>query len=371
MKIRIFGTFLLSALLAGSAFAQQIENDDMYFNSTDRQKLRELKAKQYAVASARNTERTAEESEELNPTDSYSARTVNPEFSSRSNAETATADNEDYYINNYRYQTANNLRTFNNNFNDWYGSTWYSRNYWGPSINRWNSPFYGNYYSSWGNPWNNPYYAGVYSSSFSYYWGNNWNYGWGYNDYWNSPVNNYWGSGWGPSFAFGYSSWFGPSWYGGYPRVVVVNNSYGETSGQKVVYGKRPSRSSEFISTNANTRTRSMYVPDQGTGRTNSGGRSANTEYYNKSWRYTSPANTGYSSGSNTTTRTRSSSYSNDNGSRSSWGNSNNSYNSNSNSNSSYNSRSSSSSYGSGSSGSRSSTPSSSGGSNGRSRGSR
>ena len=112
---------MLSALLAGSAFAQQIENDDMYFNSTDRQKLRELKAKQYAVASARNTERTAEESEELNPTDSYSARTVNPEFSSRSNAETATADNEDYYINNYRYQTANNLRTFNNNFNDWYG----------------------------------------------------------------------------------------------------------------------------------------------------------------------------------------------------------------------------------------------------------
>lgn len=353
---------MLSTLIAGSALAQQIENDDMYFNSSDRKKLRELNANQ-SFASARNMDRRTGDSEELNPTDSYSARTVNPEYSSRSNAETATSENEDYYINNYRYQTANELRTFNNNFNDWYGSNWYSRNYWGPSIYSWNSPFYGSYYNSWGNPWNNPYYAGTYSSSFSYYWGNTWDYGWGYNNYWNSPAS-YWRSGWGPSFAFGYSSWFGPSWYGGYPRVVVINNSYGESSGQKVVYGKRPSRSTEYATTNTNTRTRTTYQPDQGSGRTNSSGRSSsNTEYYNKSWRYTSPANTGYSSGSNTTTR--SSSYSNSN-SRSSWGNSSNS------SNSSYNSRSSSSSsFGNSSSGSRSSTPSSSGGSNGRTRGSR
>ncbi len=346
---------MLSALMAGSAIAQQLENDDMYFNSTDRKKLTELNAKQTAIASTRKMDRKAADTEELNPTDSYSARTVNPEYSSRSNAETATAENEDYYVNNYRYQTANELRTFNNNFNNWYGSSWYSRNYWGPSIHSWNSPFYGSYYNSWGNPWNNPYYAGMYSSSFSYYWGNTWNYGWGYNDYWNSPAS-YWGSGWG--YGFGYSSWFGPSWYGGYPRVVVINNSYGESGGQKVVYGKRPSRSSAYATTNTSTRTRSSYTPDTGSGRTNSGGRAASTEYYNKSWRYTSPANTGSASGSNTTTRTN-------NNSRSSWGNSNNSYNSNS----SYNSRSSSSSYGSG--GSRSTTPSSSGGSNGRSRGSR
>jgi hypothetical protein len=364
MKSRIFGIYILT-LFTVSAFAQEIEHDDMYFNSKDRQKLRELSAQQYAVADARKSERRNTESEELNPTDSYSARTVNPEYSSRSNAETAQADNEDYFVNNYRYQTANNLNQFNNNFNNWYNSSWYQRNYWGPSIYSWNSPFYGSYYNPWGNPWNDPFYRANYSSSFSFHWGSRWNYGWGFDNYWGHPANAWgWGSGWGPSYAFGYNSWYGPSWYGGgYPRVIVVNNNYGET-GRKVVYGKRPVRSSTMASDQYNTRTRTSSYDQNTSGRPNSGGRtsSGSNEYYNKSWRYTSPANSNSTNTYNSNTRTRSSSYSNDSNSQrnSSFGNSNNSY--------STPSRSSSPSY---NSGSRSSSPSPSGGSSGRTRGSR
>src|SRR5690606_23398237 len=123
-------------------------------------------------------------------------------------------------------------------------STWYHGNYWGPSIYSWNSPFYGSYYNAWGNPWNDPYYRSSYSSSFSFYWGSRWNYGWGYNNYWGNPASawswDYYG--WGSPYAYGYNSWYNRSWYGGYPRVIIVDNS-GEGSSRKVVYGKRPVRS--------------------------------------------------------------------------------------------------------------------------------
>lgn len=294
MRIKGILTYLLLSVSAFGALAQ--EYDDMYFNGKDRAKLRAQKANDELVASAKKAkedkEARAEEEEALNPTDSYSARNVNPEFAARSNAKTAKTDNEDYFVNDYQYTTTSNLNNWNNNFNNWYGNPWYSSNYYGSSINSWNSPYYG-YYDPYYSPWYDPYwnYNG-WSTSFSYHWGSNWNYGWGGNySYWNRPYCG-WSSSWGPS-------WYGNpySYYGyGYPNVVVVNN-YGE--GRQVTYGKRNSRSSESNygrnQQNASTVGRTTFTPSpNGSGSRSTNGRVAGTnsrssnsndEYYNRTWR--------------------------------------------------------------------------------------
>src|SRR5688500_16958509 len=144
MKSKALLLSLVSFLFTLAAVAQEVESDDMYFNSKDRAKLNATKATQAAVtASIKKAKREApvEQQEEINPTDSYSARNVNPEYEARTNAASAQSDNEDYFISNYRYRNANELNTWNNNFNSRYSNAWYSANYWGPSINSWNSPY--------------------------------------------------------------------------------------------------------------------------------------------------------------------------------------------------------------------------------------
>jgi hypothetical protein len=376
MRNKILFTCILSAISL-AAFSQAVENDDMYFTSKDRVKLKEQRA--VAYSSARETKKRdnrdeyREESDEVNPTDSYSARNTNPEFDARKNAETAQEDNQDYYLQDYKYQNYRDLNNWNSNFNNWYGNSWYNSNYWSPSISGWNSPYYGNYYSAWGNPWNNPYYQSSWSSSFSYYWGSGWNYGWGGYNAWNCP----WAS------AYNYPSYYGggPGWGGYYSSmygwgrpstVVIINNGYSE-GGRTVTYGKRPSRSTTVVNNQSSGRTRA-YTSDSGSGggRDNSGGRVAsgsNSGYYDKTWRYKSP-NSNTTNGSSEQ-GTRQSSYSNPSRTTSfgSSGNDSYQYQRSNSSNSSYNpSRSSGSSSG---GGARSSTPPSSSGSNGRSRGSR
>jgi len=226
--------------------------------------------------------------EPVNPTDSYSARNVSPEFAARSNSQTAQADNQDYFVNNYRYNTNSNLNSWNTNFNTWNSNAWYSPNYYGSSINSWNTPYYGSYYDAYGSPWYNPYYRSGWSSSFSYYWGSSYNYGWG--------------SGYGMACAYGnpymnswgYSPYYGSGWGNSYypGSVVVVNNNYVE-AGKNVVYGKRASRGSAVTTAvdGANTRTRSNYVAPDSRAST-VGGRVATItksqrqeDYYNRSWR--------------------------------------------------------------------------------------
>ncbi|HTE28990.1 MAG TPA: hypothetical protein VK666_01360, partial [Chryseolinea sp.] len=128
-KVVIFG---LAAVLASSAtFAQGVENDDMYFTSKDRARLKAQKAsEQVAYQASVDKKKHAEAVEEaVNPTDSYSARNENPEFAARSNSQQAQSDNQDYFVSNYRYNNASNLTNWNNNFNSWYGSSWYRPNY--------------------------------------------------------------------------------------------------------------------------------------------------------------------------------------------------------------------------------------------------
>jgi hypothetical protein len=349
MKTKVMLTYLFS-FFALAGFAQSVENDDLYFTSKDRAKLKELQGKEEAYASVKKRDKKNQDeayNEDANPTDSYSARNVNPEYAARSNAQSAQSDNADYFVNDYRYSTASNLNNWNNNFNNWYGDRWYTGNYYGPSINSWNSPYYG-YNSPYSSPWYDPYwnYNG-WSTSFSYHYGNSWNYGWGGNyNYWNRPYCGY-ASSWNPYFGNGFNSgygYYGNSYYGRPGNVIIVNNNYGgEAQGRTVTTGKRPSRSTVMGNENNISRSRNDY--NVGGGRndvSNSGGRIAtpsnatNTrrqdEYYNRSWKYTAPANNG--------TATRSSSFGDDNNTRqNTWNNSNSNSswnNNNSNSNSSF-----------------------------------
>ena len=129
----------------------------------------------------------------------------------RTNSQTAQADNQDYFVNNYKYNNASNYNNWNNNFNNWYSNPWYGGNYYDPYINSFNSPYYGSRYDTWGNPWCNPYYQSGWSSSFSYHWGSSYNYGWGmnfgYGNYGYNPYNA-WGA-WGSPSITERSSYYG------------------------------------------------------------------------------------------------------------------------------------------------------------------
>lgn len=323
MKTKILLLSLISLIGAGSLLAQDIENDDMYFNAKDRAKLREArKSGELAIASTKKSsrEQATEEEDYINPTDSYSARNINPEYTSRSNSQSAQAEEEGYFENNYQYNNQSNYNNFNNNFNNWYGSSWYRPNYWAPSIYAWNTPYYG-YYDAWNSPWYDPYWSyNGWSSSFSFHYGNSWNYGWGgHYNYWNRPYyafNSGWG--WGPGFGYA-SNWY---WNGyRYPNTIVIVNN-GEGAGRGIAYGKRPTRGSSVVSDRAvNSRSRSSIVSgsqnrgDASDGRISNNGRSQN-EYYNRTWR---------NSDTNTTPSYNSNSRSNTQQNRSSWNNSNNS----------------------------------------------
>ncbi|MEX2230917.1 MAG: hypothetical protein WD824_02055, partial [Cyclobacteriaceae bacterium] len=168
MKIKGILVATFSILGISGAFAQGIEHDDMYFNAEDRAKLRAQGASEVAYNTPAKSKKfdVKEEEEIVNPTDSYSARNINPEYTSREHTQTAQYDEEDYFVNNYQYNR-NQLNDWNNNYNQWYNNSWHRSNYYGPGINTWNSPYYG--YNSWNSPWNDPYlsYNG-WSISFSY-----------------------------------------------------------------------------------------------------------------------------------------------------------------------------------------------------------
>jgi len=318
---------LVSLMFSFASIAQEIENDDMYFNSKDRAKLNEAKSKQpsYTASIKKAKKEVVEEEAVSNPTDSYSApannysaRNVNPEYEARSNSETAQADNEDYFVNNYQYNNAAKFNSWNNNFNSWYSNPWYGGNYYDPYISSWNSPYYGSRYDAWGSPWANPYYRSGWSSSFSYHWGNSWNYGWGMN----FGFGNYYN----PYNSWAWSPYYGSSYYGGwgYPNVIIVES--GNRPGP--AYGKRGSRSSEvsgnYVNRTGRSYNRDTSNPDTGS-RPITGGRVGTTtsrqaDYYNRSWRSQSQ-NSSYDNSSNSNSNSGRSSW--ENNSRNSWRDSN------------------------------------------------
>jgi hypothetical protein len=333
MKTRSIVLGLVVACLAGTVMAQ--ESDDMYFNRKDRAKLNAEKAKETAVIASNSNTRTTqgvnEEEEEFTATESYSTRNTNPEYTSRSNSEVAQSDNEDYFVSDYQYNTAQNLSRFNSNYSNWYNNPWYTNTYFAPAMyGGWNSPYYAGYYNPWsvysspgfygsvGYSWGSPYYGGYWGSGY-----NAWDYGYG--SYYGNPYGaSYYGNSWG-YYGGGWNSWGGNN-------VIIIN----EGSGRGVAYSKRPSRGGMLNNESASNRTRSQIV-SRGDAGGNSGGRVATSnsgrtqqtsgrqdEYYNRSWRRTSEATTNTSSRSawdnstpsRTTNTTRSTSDWNSGGSR-------------------------------------------------------
>ncbi len=291
MSIKQMLLATLAILGFSGAFAQTVEYDDMYFNSKDRSNLKAQRTVELAYRTPEKTGKSDNESkdESANPTDSYSARNVNPEYISRAQSQSAQAQDDDYFVNDYQYNR-NRFNNWNNNYNNWYNNPWYTSNYYSPGINSWNSPYYG--YNSWSSPWYDPFWSyNGWSTSFSYHFGRSWNYGWGgsYN-YWNRPYYGYCDPFFDSYSYMGspYSSWYGGGYWNNYmyPGTIIVINR-NESDGRGVVYGKRPTRGTTLVSDRSNLRSRTSVTNAVRTDNNSSGRTSTYTErrqadYYNR-----------------------------------------------------------------------------------------
>ena len=291
MKAKVVVGSLLAMMIAFQVVAQRVENDDMYFNSKDREKLKGEKAEKPEVSANdkidsdynafrkkhfdKNEAETEVVTDTVNPTDSYSARSINPEYISRSTAEQASED-ESYYVegyvpaNTYDSYSASTNSNWNNYNNGYYGNNSYYGN------NGWGSPY--NPYSSACNPWMSPYYSSGMTLSLGYMWGSpGWNYGmsygWGnYNPY------SYYPAYYSPYY--GANSYYGSGYGYGYPTYY-----YGSKDSSRPNYGKRPSRHSAIVSPTP----RSSERVSSNTSTSGSNGRTRQTvdEYYVKPFRRT------------------------------------------------------------------------------------
>jgi len=301
-------------LAAISATAQKAENDDMYFTSKDRVKKNtaaavapnskvEVKRSPYT----QNTTPQAEKEVGINPTDSYSARNVNPEYVS-GNTGTKSKETGDYFIENY------NPTGVNGNLNGNYSSS-------SPSpytgVAPYSNPYAYGYspYSSYGYRGYNPYmsmngygYPG-YGSGLSMSMGTSFGYnpmmygnggmgmGYGYSSAWGNPYamyNPFYDPFYDPFYSmnsmayrscpysfYGYNSYG----YGGYASPGAIDGSY---SGRDVAYQRRTDRSSatnfqpdDETRTNGDIATRNSRQLSSGRTRGTEGTQS----YYEKGWR--------------------------------------------------------------------------------------
>lgn len=321
-------------MIAFAASSQNVEQDDMYFRSKDRKVLAASKPLTMNVSS-----RASEVNSPINPTDSYSARNVNPEYISQAkvNPSKATQTGTTYFVPNYT-PTSVNQNIYNNPANWNYYGGGYRPSYYGMNsmMGYGMNPMMmmGNGMSSFGNPYYSPMgyydpfgynaygYNGFYNygGGFGYSPGLSFSMGMGYggfNNYWgNSFYNNY---GWGG----GYNSFYGGGW--NRPTVIIVTN--GDSNGQ-VVYGKRTSRSSDLDNT-ATSRNRSASINSSQTGnRSSSNGRVTSASdnnagsYYQRGWRTNPETNTRASWSNSGNTSNNSNSFNNNNGNSRSGSNS-------------------------------------------------
>lgn len=355
----LVGLLLVSPMLV---VAQEAEYDDMYFRAKDRPVLSANRAtkeleRQSAINEATQQLETAPV---INPTDSYSARNVNPEYISQTkvdpNVSTQpapyfTSDFLPVNVNQNLSSTtpaySNCMSCFNSGWNSFYPTMGFGMSGFGSPYSGFYSPYSSMYYDPYG--YNSFYQPGwSWSMGLSMMWGNGGYYGM-------NP--------WGMGMYNGFSNYYPGYGYGS--SVIVVDNT------RPITYGKRTSRSSDLSNavtySNRSVNNQSGVVDTQGRNRGSSSGRTtadANTGYYQRGWR-TNPDN-------NVTTRSSWSS-SGRSGVDNSWGTSNStsrsSWSTGNNSRSSWSSDNSSrSSWSSGDSGSRSSSSSSGGSSSSSSR---
>lgn len=293
-------TYILSALVMWcTASLAQVEGDDMYFNKKDRSKLIKeastLKpAMEEALAKGEKPLRfdyTINKNSTPNSS-TTSSREINPEYIARSQSQLVAGEEESYFIENYQFAKQQQLNSFSDSIATWANNPLYSSNYFAPSINGWNSPYYAPYndpfltgYSS--NPWcNNSLQSGFYPSlSFAWNWGSNWNYGMG------SSLSIYWSNVWmqhnmNLSLGFGYGYGYGNGYYNPAAYITGVDS-------RTAVYGKRGSRNGVRNSDVAYTspgysasRTSNSYeTVKSGSGDNRAASRHNATDYYTPQWK--------------------------------------------------------------------------------------
>jgi hypothetical protein len=284
MKTLLSTLAILGTLI--SLFAQ--EYDDLYF----RARHRKAEAVQPAFANHFGKLKQEQLPETapmvLNPTDSYSARQLNPEFIARSLSEQASAE-ENYFVENYRPASTtapiNNSYFFNAPWNNPWNMGWFTPGW----VRPWRNPYWG-FYDPWMDPWMNPWMPamgwntwGMWGPGFNSMWapgfggwtvsvGYSWGSAWGWNNPWCMP---YWNTGFWPYWNTGF--WSRP--LSGMSEPVRLN------------YGKRPSANYPVAGElNRN------YVPSGRTSSSNiqSGsnpsGRMSDTDYYVPPARRSAPA---------------------------------------------------------------------------------
>lgn len=292
--------FLVCLTVALSTAAQKTEIDDMYFTSKDRAKLRATAAA--AKVQVTRTPETApaaatkEAHDVVNPTDSYSARNVNPEYSTLGTVNSGKTSKSagGYFIENYVPAGVNGNLKGSSSGTSTPGS--------------FNSPYAYGYspYSSYGGGWRSGYPYGNsmygygpsismrYGSMFGY---NPWVYGgaaYGYGNVWTSPwamydpfYDPFYSGSSCPFSFFGYNNYgygFSSPGYYGFPNTPIYSGA-DTFSGRDISYQKRLDRSSsEYRADNAVS-----AASVTRNGRDISAGRVRSVEntqtYYERGWR--------------------------------------------------------------------------------------
>jgi hypothetical protein len=340
----------LIALLTLVVSVNAQEYDDMYFNSKDRVKVNATKS---ALANTINAYDDEATQAQINPTDSYSARSVNPEYVARTRFNSGSQEEEDaqYFLSGYQPPVSVNQGLYNANASSFYNNPYYYGN------SAFNNPYSGFGSGMFGSPYsgfNNPYMMGsMYNSgwysSLGYMWGgmgSGFYGGMGFGNMWGSPSSMFWNNYYASSYGYG----FGSPWYGSYyPTVVVINSNNGDAN-SGVAYRRRVDRGDNSSNLTSHTRPDVSYTRNGRTinsgsnnaGRTSSA--STQSDYYDRSWKRNPDINPARSSWSgnngngssngfgrtswsgnnsgNNNSGSRTSSWGNDSGSRSSWGNS-------------------------------------------------
>jgi hypothetical protein len=289
-----YGLLAIVVSLGFAANAQEI--DDMYFTAGDRVALRESSQSVLAARYA-ESDRQAVRSNPINPSDTYTGRGVNPEFSAQQkNGAELVTENPDYYLTSYTPKDVNSKLYAGNNPSNC-GCNAYS-GYGNP---------YGRYYSPYGmySPYSmmSPY--GMSPCGI----GSPYGYGSG------MSVSMMYGMGsmmYGGYYGYGYN----PYGYGYATPVVVITDPVAISSGRRPVrastvnYVQSPTQTGFVAGTNGRTRSTTT-----------------STSYYDPSWR-NDPTNFptrsynygGRSSGYNSLSTGRSAFGSDDNGRSRSYG---------------------------------------------------
>lgn len=286
MKIKIVLASLVTILMVLEVSAQRAEYDDMYFTGKDREKNKAIAAEENLplTKSKKQKEKEAvEEEDNSNPTDSYSARNVNPEYVSRENSEKASEDEANYYVEGY---TPASTSQFNYNNSYYNNSNWARNSYYANS--GWNSPYYGGcgycnsgMYSPYGYGYNDPFMSSAYGYGYPSYGG--WSLSVSYGNNWNP---------WGGGMYNPYNNFYNPYYSGGYGNPTYYNG--GNNEGSRPNYAKRPSRHSAVVSptTRPATRTRPAVTGNNNSAATANTGRTrtrqAQDDYYVRPARRTS-----------------------------------------------------------------------------------